>query len=279
MHRDDPKSLSSASIGTRHADRVIRSPRGTQISARSWLTEAPLRMLMNNLDPEVAENPKELVVYGGIGRAARDWECYDAIVDVLRRLGDDETLLIQSGKRMREHQRAGAFGMHGGEQCGQVAALRKAEQGGALRSDGVHDDGQVVHPLLERGQLVVRHPIGKAGAALVEDDEPGERREPFEEPRQVGLLPRQLDVGDPARDVHKIEWPLPDNLVGDMQVAALGVMGFGHHGALIDRGVAQFSKLPAWPDSSTGWPSTSRRHCYNIGISNPCTLATAMADA
>ncbi len=98
MHRDDPKSLSSASIGTRHADRVIRAPRGTDRTARSWLTEAPLRMLMNNLDPEVAENPKALVVYGGIGRAARNWECFDAIVDVLRRLGDDETLLIQSGK-------------------------------------------------------------------------------------------------------------------------------------------------------------------------------------
>ena len=78
--------------------RVIRSPRGTQISARSWLTEAPLRMLMNNLDPDVAERPEELVVYGGIGRAARDWESFDRIVEVLRRLEDDETLLIQSGK-------------------------------------------------------------------------------------------------------------------------------------------------------------------------------------
>ncbi|MEO6565877.1 MAG: urocanate hydratase [Casimicrobiaceae bacterium] len=98
MHRDDPKTLSPLATGTRHAERVIRSPRGTALSARSWLTEAPLRMLMNNLDPEVAENPKALVVYGGIGRAARNWECFDAIVDVLRRLGDDETLLIQSGK-------------------------------------------------------------------------------------------------------------------------------------------------------------------------------------
>ncbi len=98
MHRDDPKTLSPAATGTRYADRVIRAPRGTQLSARSWLTEAPLRMLMNNLDPEVAENPKALVVYGGIGRAARNWECFDTIVDVLRRLDDDETLLIQSGK-------------------------------------------------------------------------------------------------------------------------------------------------------------------------------------
>ena len=62
MHRDDPKSLSNAQLGTRRADRVIRAPRGTERTAKSWLTEAPLRMLMNNLDPEVAENPKELVV-------------------------------------------------------------------------------------------------------------------------------------------------------------------------------------------------------------------------
>ncbi|MDA5192423.1 urocanate hydratase [Govanella unica] len=78
--------------------RPIRSPRGPVLTAKSWLTEAPLRMLMNNLDPEVAENPDELVVYGGIGRAARNWECFDRIVDSLRALGDDETLLIQSGK-------------------------------------------------------------------------------------------------------------------------------------------------------------------------------------
>jgi urocanate hydratase len=98
MHRDDPQSLASPQPGTRYADRVIRAPRGTARTAKSWLTEAPLRMLMNNLDPEVAENPKELVVYGGIGRAARNWECFDAIVAALRELGDDESLLIQSGK-------------------------------------------------------------------------------------------------------------------------------------------------------------------------------------
>lgn len=76
----------------------IRAPRGTQLNAKSWQTEAPLRMLMNNLDPEVAENPHELVVYGGIGRAARNWECYDKIVETLKNLNDDETLLVQSGK-------------------------------------------------------------------------------------------------------------------------------------------------------------------------------------
>ena len=78
--------------------RVVRAPRGPSLSCRSWQTEAALRMLMNNLDPEVAERPAELVVYGGIGRAARDWYCFDAIVRVLKRLGDDETLLVQSGK-------------------------------------------------------------------------------------------------------------------------------------------------------------------------------------
>jgi urocanate hydratase len=78
--------------------RVIRAPHGSQLSAKSWLTEAPLRMLMNNLDPEVAEKPHELVVYGGLGRAARDWESYDRIVAALRALEADETLCVQSGK-------------------------------------------------------------------------------------------------------------------------------------------------------------------------------------
>ena len=79
-------------------ERKIRSPRGPKISCKSWLTEAPLRMLMNNLDAEVAEKPQELVVYGGIGRAARDWQCFDRISQVLKELGEDETLLVQSGK-------------------------------------------------------------------------------------------------------------------------------------------------------------------------------------
>ena len=79
-------------------ERIIRAPRGLEITAKSWLTEAPLRMLMNNLDPEVAERPNELVVYGGVGRAARDWPSFDRIVDALRRLEADETLLVQSGK-------------------------------------------------------------------------------------------------------------------------------------------------------------------------------------
>src|SRR5205809_6458818 len=78
--------------------RVIHAPRGTEISCRGWQQEAALRMLMNNLDPEVAERPEQLIVYGGIGKAARNWKCFDAIVATLKRLKNDETLLVQSGK-------------------------------------------------------------------------------------------------------------------------------------------------------------------------------------
>lgn len=78
--------------------RIIKAPTGTKLQAKSWSTEAPLRMLMNNLDPEVAERPEDLVVYGGIGKAARNWESFDAIVKALKELEDDETLLVQSGK-------------------------------------------------------------------------------------------------------------------------------------------------------------------------------------
>ncbi len=78
--------------------RTIRAPRGTQLACKGWLQEAAMRMLMNNLDPDVAENPDELVVYGGRGRAARNWECFDAIIESLKQLEDDETLLVQSGK-------------------------------------------------------------------------------------------------------------------------------------------------------------------------------------
>ncbi|MBZ4040301.1 urocanate hydratase [Novilysobacter selenitireducens] len=86
-------------MSTRHdPSRTVRAPRGTELSCKSWLTEAPFRMLQNNLDPDVAERPEDLVVYGGIGRAARDWESYDAILSTLKTLGDDETLLVQSGK-------------------------------------------------------------------------------------------------------------------------------------------------------------------------------------
>src|SRR5437764_6405975 len=86
--------------------RTVRAPRGTTLRCKGWPQEAALRMLMNNLDPDVAERPDDLVVYGGTGKAARDWDCFDVIVRELERLGDDETLLVQSGKAvgvMRTH--------------------------------------------------------------------------------------------------------------------------------------------------------------------------------
>src|SRR6201982_3705180 len=81
-----------------HAPTSIRAPLGNQISCKRWQQEAAMRMLMNNLDEEVAERPKDLVVYGGTGRAARSWEAYHAIVETLKSLANDETLLVQSGK-------------------------------------------------------------------------------------------------------------------------------------------------------------------------------------
>ena len=83
---------------TRYRDTELHAATGSELSCKGWVQEAALRMLHNNLDPAVAENPKELVVYGGIGRAARDWESFDAIVATLKRLENDETLLVQSGK-------------------------------------------------------------------------------------------------------------------------------------------------------------------------------------
>jgi urocanate hydratase len=94
----NPNQTHSQSNNRFDPSRSIKAKHGTELDAKTWLTEAPLRMLMNNLDPEVAEMPAELIVYGGIGRAARNWECYDKIVEVLKRLENDETLLIQSGK-------------------------------------------------------------------------------------------------------------------------------------------------------------------------------------
>jgi len=88
----------SATDPRRDESRVIRAPRGNELHCKNWLSEAAYRMIQNNLDPDVAENPKSLVVYGGIGRAARNWACFDAILDCLKNLEEDETLLIQSGK-------------------------------------------------------------------------------------------------------------------------------------------------------------------------------------
>ncbi|MDC0431391.1 urocanate hydratase [Paracoccaceae bacterium] len=83
---------------TRKNSRIVRAPTGPELNAKSWQTEAPLRLLMNNLDPDVAERPEELIVYGGIGRAARSWECFDAMTAALKELENDETLVVQSGK-------------------------------------------------------------------------------------------------------------------------------------------------------------------------------------
>src|SRR3970040_2165300 len=78
--------------------RLIKAPVGSKLSCKGWIQEAAMRMLMNNLDPEVAENPEKLIIYGGSGKAARNWECYDAIIKSLKNLENDETLLVQSGK-------------------------------------------------------------------------------------------------------------------------------------------------------------------------------------
>src|SRR5512135_639907 len=88
---------------------VIHAPRGTALTCKGWIQEAAMRMLMNNLDPEVGERPDELIVYGGTGKAARNWECYHAIVNSLKNLENDETLLVQSGKPVgvfRTHENA-----------------------------------------------------------------------------------------------------------------------------------------------------------------------------
>ena len=121
---------------TRRRDGAIRAPRGTALSARSWLTEAPLRMLMNNLDPEVAENPAELVVYGGIGRAARNWECFDAIVAALRRLERRRVAadpVGQAGRRVPHARRRAARAdrqLEPGAEVGDVGALQRARPQG-----------------------------------------------------------------------------------------------------------------------------------------------------
>jgi len=78
--------------------RTVKAPTGNKLSCKNWLSEAAMRMLMNNLNPDVAENPEELIIYGGSGKVARNWECYDKIVETLKQLEDDETLLVQSGK-------------------------------------------------------------------------------------------------------------------------------------------------------------------------------------
>src|SRR5271154_2193309 len=96
--RSDAAKADLHAMNTIDPPRVIRAPRGPKLTCKSWQTEAALRMLMNNLDPEVAEDPAHLIVYGGRGQAARSWEAFDAIVTCLQNLEPDETLLVQSGK-------------------------------------------------------------------------------------------------------------------------------------------------------------------------------------
>ena len=119
--------------------------------------------------------------------------------------------------------------IHGGEQCGQIATFGKAEERGALRAGGVHHRADVVHPLFVRRQLRVGHAIGEARAALVENDQTREGGQPLEEARPRRLLPRQLDVRHPAGDEDQIQRPFADDLVGDVDVAALRVSRLGCH--------------------------------------------------
>ena len=125
--------------------RPVRAPRGTTLTARSWQTEAPMRMLMNNLDPEVAERPDDLVVYGGTGRAARNWASYDAIVRTLTDLREDETMLVQSGKPvgvMRTHEWAPRVLIANSNLVGDWATWPRVPPPGAARPDDVRpDDG------------------------------------------------------------------------------------------------------------------------------------------
>ncbi len=116
--------------------RPVRSPRGTELSCANWQIEAAFRMIQNNLDPEVAENPDALVVYGGIGKAARNWDCFEAILASLKKLKEDETLLVQSGQAGRRvpHPRRRAAGpdrqLEPGAEVGHLGALRRARPQG-----------------------------------------------------------------------------------------------------------------------------------------------------
>ena len=139
--------------------RPVRAPRGPELSCRGWPQEAALRMLMNNLDPEVAEDPDHLVVYGGTGRAARSWDAFDAIVRELRELGDDQTLLIQSGKPvgvLRTHEWAPRVLIANSNLVGKWATWERLSRARAGRPDDVRpDDGRLVDLHRDPG-----HPAG-----------------------------------------------------------------------------------------------------------------------
>ena len=119
--------------------RIIHAPRGSERTCKGWHQEAAMRMLMNNLDPDVAENPDQLVVYGGTGRAARSWEAFDAIVRSLRELENDETLLVQSGKpvgKFRTHDEAPRVLIANSNLVGQWNNYRRVQ---SPRADGTDD--------------------------------------------------------------------------------------------------------------------------------------------
>ena len=121
----------------------IHAATGTELTARSWQTEAPLRMLMNNLDPEIAERPEELVVYGGTGKAARDWPSYDALVRTLETLADDETMLVQSGRPVgvfRTHEWAPRVLIANSNLVGRLGQLGGVPAARAPRADDVRPD-------------------------------------------------------------------------------------------------------------------------------------------
>ena len=128
--------------------RIIHAPRGSERVCKGWHQEAAMRMLMNNLDPDVAENPDQLVVYGGTGRAARSWEAFDAIVRSLRELENDETLLVQSGKpvgKFRTHDEAPRVLIANSNLVGQWNNYRRVQSPRADGTDDVRpDDGRFV---------------------------------------------------------------------------------------------------------------------------------------
>ena len=157
---------------TMEGARPVRAPRGTTLTARSWQTEAPLRMLMNNLDPDVAERPDDLVVYGGTGRAARSWNAFDAIVRTLTELREDETMLVQSGKPvgvMRTHEWAPRVLIANSNLVGDWATWPEFRRLEAARADDVRpDDRRIVdlhrHPGHPAGH--VRDVRGRGGEAV-----------------------------------------------------------------------------------------------------------------
>src|SRR5215211_7162031 len=141
--------------------RPVRSPRGTTLTARSWQTEAPLRMLQNNLDPDVAERPDDLVVYGGTGRAARDWRSFDAMVRTLTTLADDETMLVQSGRPvgvLRTHEWAPRVLIANSNLVGDWATWPEFRRLEHLHRHPGHPAGNVRDVRRRRRQALRRHP-------------------------------------------------------------------------------------------------------------------------